>query len=200
MNVLVSAVALVLAAAASGTVKVPATSTSEIVTDGRIFGTEWSDATRVSLGGGVALYIKANDDQIAIAVKNAARGPQYTDLYLAAADGQIWNLHAEKETSERKLIGASWTDADPAFVPYNNANWLANVIEFRHNADPTQPLAKQVKPYDGQEFLISRSQFSGKEWRLRVEVHDLAQEKPDLVYPADSDGHDAATWATIALP
>jgi hypothetical protein len=201
MGAWLSVIALIAAAAAaSGPVKVPATSTSEIAPDGRIAAAEWSDATKVTLGDGVTLLIKANDDQIAIAVKTAARGPEFTDLYVSAADGQIWNLHAEKQTSERKLTGAEWTATDPAFVPYNNANWQANVVELKPNADPTAPMAKQVKPYDGQEFLISRSQFKGKEWHLRVEVHDLAQEKPDLVYPATSDVHDATTWTTIALP
>ena len=190
----------ILVAAASGAVKVPATGTSEIAPDGRIASAEWSDATRVALGEGVTLLIKANDEQIAIAVRTSARGPQYTDLYLTAADGQVWNLHAEKQTSERKLTGETWTATDPAFVAYNNANWRANVVELKANADPTAPMAKQVKPYDGQEFLITRSQFAGKAWHLRVEVHDLAQEKPDLVYPAVSDGHDASTWATVTLP
>jgi hypothetical protein len=199
MGAWLSAIALI-AAATTGAVKVPATGTFEIVPDGRIANAEWSDATRVSLGEGVTLLIKANEEQIAIAVKNAARGPQFSDLYLAAADGQVWNLHAEKSTAERRLEGTAWTAADPAFVPYNNANWQANVIELKPNADATAPLAKQVKPYDGQEFLISRSQFAGKQWHLRVEVHDLGQEKADLVYPATSDSHDAATWATIALP
>jgi hypothetical protein len=200
MGAWLSVISMIVAAAASGAVKVPATGTSEIVPDGRIAGAEWSDATRVSLGEGVTLLIKANDDQIAIAVKSAARGPQFTDLYVSAADGQIWNLHVEKETSERKLTGATWTANDPAFVPYNNANWQANVVELKPNADPTAPIAKQVKPYDGQEFLISRSQFAGKQWHLRVEAHDLAQEKPDLVYPAASDPHDTSGWATITLP
>ena len=200
MSAWLSVISMIVAAAASGSVKVPATGTSEIVPDGRIAGAEWSDATRVSLGEGVTLVIKANDDQIAIAVKTAARGPEFTDLYVSAADGQIWNLHVEKETSERKLTGATWTATDPAFVPYNNANWQANVVELKSNADPSAPMAKQVKQYDGQEFLISRSQFAGKQWHLRVEVHDLAQEKPDLVYPATSDPHDTSGWATIALP
>src|SRR5690242_21927605 len=131
MGAWLSAVALIAAAtAASGAVKVPATGTSEIAPDGRIAAAEWADATKVTLGEGVTLLIKANDDQIAIAVKTAARGPQYTDLYLTASDGQVWNLHAEKMTAERKLEGTTWSDADPAFVPYNNANWRANVVEL----------------------------------------------------------------------
>src|SRR5690242_3357443 len=110
MGAWLSAVALIAAAtAASGAVKVPATGTSEIAPDGRIAAAEWADATKVTLGEGVTLLIKANDDQIAIAVKTAARGAEFTDLYVSAADGQIWNLHAEKQTSERKLTGAEWT-------------------------------------------------------------------------------------------
>lgn len=199
MGIWLSAVSIV-AAAASGTVAVKPTGTSEIIPDGRIVSTEWADATRVSLGEGVTLLIKANEEEIAIAVKNAPRGPQFTDLYLTASDGQVWNLHAEKDTGERKLEATTWSDTEPALVPYNNANWRANVIELKPNADATQPLAKQVKPYDGQEFLITRSQFKGKTWQLRVEVRDLAHEKPDLVYPATSDRHDPTGWATITLP
>ncbi len=200
MGAWLGVISLIFAAAASGALKVPATGTSEIVPDGRIASAEWSDAKRISLGEGVTLLIKANDETIAIAVKSAARGPQFTDLYLTGSDGQVWNLHAEKQTAERKLEGATWTDTDPAFVPYNNANWRANVIELKPNADATAPLAKQVKPYDGQEFLITRSQFTGKTWQLRVEVHDLAHEKPDLVYPATSDPHDPSGWTTVTLP
>lgn len=193
------AVALVLAAA-TGAVTVKPTGTSEIVPNGRIDSTEWSDATRVPMGEGVTLLIKANEEEIAIAVKSSARGPQYTDLYLTASDGQMWNLHAEQQTAERKLEGTTWTDTDPAFIPYNNANWRANVVEFKPGADATAPMAKQVKAYDGQEFFIKRSGFAGKQWRLRVELHDLAREKPDLVYPATSDRYDTTGWATINLP
>src|SRR5262245_46226877 len=186
MGAWLSAIALVLAAASSGTVKVPATGTAEVVPDVHIGGAEWSDATKVSMGEGVTLFIKANEEEVAIAVKSAARGPHYADLYLTASDGQVWNLHAERETAERKLEGTTWTETDPASVPFNNANWRANVVEFKANADATTPMAKQVKPYDGQEFFITRSGFRGKEWHLRVELHDLAHEKPDLVYPATS--------------
>ena len=193
------AAALVLAAA-NGAITVKATGTSEVAPDGRINAVEWSDATRVQMGENVTLLIKANEEEIAIAVKSAARGPHYTDLYLTASDGQVWNLHAEQQTAERKLAGAAWTDTDPAFVPYNNASWRANVIEFKPGADPTAPIAKQVKTYDGQEFFITRSGFAGKTWRLRVELHDLAREKPDLVYPATSDRYDTNGWATINLP
>jgi hypothetical protein len=200
MNIWLSAATLVLAAAASGDVKVPATTTAEIVPDGRIGGPEWSDAKRIALGEGVAVLIKADEENVAIAVKNAARGPHYTDLFLTASDGTVWNLHADANVGERKLEGATWSDSEPAYVWHNNATWSANAVEMRANADPSAPLAKQVKPYDGQEFLIARSQFPGKTWRLRVEVRDLAHVKPDLVYPAASDRHDTASWTVIALP
>lgn len=194
------AATLIIAAAASGVVTVKPTGTSEIAPDGRINAIEWSDATRIPMGENVVILIKANDEEIAIAVKSAARGPSYTDLYLTASDGQVWNLHAEQQTAERKLEGTAWTEADPAFVPYNNASWRANVVEFKPNADSAAPLAKQVKAYDGQEFFITRSGFAGKQWRLRVELHDLAHEKPDLVYPAESTRYDTTGWATINLP
>jgi len=195
-----SALSLILAAVASGAVKVPATTTSEIVTDGRIAGAEWSDAKRITMGEGVTVLIKADAENVAIAVKNSPRGPQFTDLFLTAADGRVWNLHAGMNVGERKLDGMSWTDADPAYVWHNNATWTANVVELKANADATAPLAKQVKPYDGQEFLIARSQFPGSTWRLRVEVRDLAHEKPDLIYPAASDRYDPSGWTSITLP
>jgi hypothetical protein len=200
MSAWLGVASMIVAAAASGAVKVPATGTDEIILDGHIGGTEWSDATRVTLGEGVTVLIKANSESVAIAVKSGARGPQFTDLYLTGADGKVWNLHAEQQTSERKLEGTTWSDTDPAFVWYNNASWSAYVVQLKPNADPTAPMAKQIKPYDGQEFLIGRSQFVGKAWQLRIEVHDLAREKPDVIYPATSDRYDATGWATVTLP
>ncbi len=200
MGLWLSLVSLILAAAATGTIKVPATTTSEIATDGHIASAEWSDAKRIAMGEGVTVLIKADAENVAIAVKNSPRGPQFTDLFVTAADGKVWNLHADMNVGERKLDGATWTDTEPAYVWHNNANWTANVVELRANADATAPLAKQLKPYDGQEFLIARSQFPGSTWRLRVEVRDLAHEKPDLVLPVASDRYDPSGWATIALP
>ena len=200
MGLWLSALAMILAAVASGTVKVPATTTSEIVTDGHIAGAEWSDAKRIAMGEGVTVMIKADGENVAIAVKNSPRGPQFTDLFVTAADGKVWNLHADMNVGERKLDGTTWTDTDPAYVWHNNANWTANVVERKANADATAPLAKQLKPYDGQEFLIARLQFPGSTWHLRVEVRDLAHEKPDLVLPATSDRYDPSGWATITLP
>ena len=198
MEAWLSVVSLVLAAA-TGTVKVPPSTTAEIVPDGHIATAEWSDAKRLSMGEGVTVLIKADEENVAIAIKSAPRGPQYTDLFVTS-DGTVWNLHADTNVGERKLDGIAWSDSDPAYVWHNNATWNANVVEMRPNADMTAPLAKQVKPYDGQEFLIGRSQFPGKSWRLRIEVRDLAHEKPDLIYPAASDRHDPSGWVTIALP
>ncbi len=200
MGIWLSVVSLSLAAAANGSVKVPATTTSEIVADGHIAGAEWSDAKRISMGEGVTVLIKADGENVAIAIKNSPRGAQYTDLFLTAADGTVWNLHADMNVGERKLEGQTWSDSEPAYVWHNNATWSANVVQMRANADATAPMAKQVKPYDGQEFLIARSQFPGSTWHLRVEVRDLAHEKPDLVLPAASDRHDPSGWTTIALP
>jgi hypothetical protein len=192
--------ALSLIVAAIGALKVPATTTSEIVTDGHIASAEWSDAKRITMGEGVTVLIKADAENVAIAVRNSSRGPNYTDLFVSAADGKVWNLHADMNVGERKLDGTTWTDTDPAYVWHNNATWTANVVELRANADATAPLAKQLKPYDGQEFLIARSQFPGSTWHLRVEVRDLGHEKPDLVLPATSDRYDPSGWTTISLP
>lgn len=200
MGLWLGAVSLILAAAASGAVTVPPTTTSEIVPDGRIASAEWSDAKRMPMGDGVTVLIKADEENVAIAVSNSKRGSQYTDLFVTASDGTVWNLHADMNVGERKLEGAAWTDTEPAYVWHNNATWMANVVEARANADTTLPLAKQLKPYDGQEFLIARSQFPGSTWRLRVEVRDLAHEKPDLILPAASDRYDPSGWTTITLP
>jgi len=200
MDIWLTAASLALAAAVSGDLKVPATTTAEIVTDGHIAGAEWADAKRIAMGEGVTVLIKADEENVAIAIKSAPRGPHYTDLFVTASDGTVWNLHADTNVGERKLEGSAWSDSEPAYVWRNNATWTANAVELRANADPAAPLARQVKPYDGQEFLIARSQFPGKSWHLRVEVRDLAHEKPDLIYPATSDRHDPAGWTTIALP
>jgi hypothetical protein len=200
MGALLSAVAIALAATASGTVKIPATMTAEIATDGRIAGPEWSDAKRIDMGEGVSVLIKADTENVAIAVKNAARGPQYTDLFIADAKGQVWNLHASMNVGERKLEGSAWTDAEPAYVWRNNATWFANAVVKKDNADEAAPFVKQVKAFEGQEFLIARSQFPGNAWRLRIEVRDFAGGKPDLVYPATSDRYDTGGWTTITLP
>lgn len=191
----------VLLFAAAGVLSVPLTTTADIVADGQIREPEWANARRIAMAEGVSVLVKADAQTVAIAVRNAPRGaPQYTDLFIVAEDGQVWNLHASMQLGERKLPGRAWTDDAPAFAWGNNVDWRANEVAVKPGADADAPFAAQVQPCDGQEFLIARRKLPGKRWGVRIEVRDFMNERPDLAHPEGSDRHDSGGWAAIALP
>ena len=185
-------------ALATAPVRVPASTTAEIIPDGKIDRMEWVHATQVDLGQGVTLRIKADFDHVALALQS--NGRRYTDVYLALGDGTVLNLHASMQTGERKLTGTAWTDTSPAWTWGNNTRWQASTVKPKPNADENRPFAEQVMPFDGQELLIERAMSRANTWTVRIEVRDFTGTDADAIWPATSSRFDTTGWATIVLP
>lgn len=190
-------VASALAAQEQHVVRVPAATAAELVLDGKIRDLEWSQAARVDLGQGVALLVKADNEHVALAL--TSRGKRYTDIFVAREGGATLNLHASMQTGERILTGAEWTDTTPPWTWNNNAQWRASVVKVRANADTAQPFARQVVPFDGQEFLIERALLP-KRVVVRIEVRDFTGVDRDVVWPAASSRFDPSGWMKLVLP
>jgi hypothetical protein len=193
-------VALLIASLAAGApaLAVPMATTAEVVLDGQIDGQEWASAARIDLERGVVLLVMADAQHLALAVKGG--GTRYTDLFVMHDEGTILNLHASMQTGQRKLSGTAWTDTEPPWGWGNNTKWRANTVAFRPGADPNAPFAKQIVPYDGQEFLIERGLNPGNKWVVRIEARDFTGTDADVVWPAESTRYDPNGWKVIALP
>lgn len=167
-----------------------------IQTDGRIDAEEWAGAATRDLGEGVTLLVLNRPDGLYLATRSAARGPHYTDLYVAGADAEALNLHASMQTGERRLPAAGWSDAEPAFAWGRQAGWNANTVAERPQASAAASLAEQLQPYDGQEFRIAHERLPVQA-RWRVEVRDFEGKKPDLAWPPGSTRTDRSSWAPL---
>lgn len=170
----------------------------DLTIDGRISDAEWAGADVQVLASGDILRIARRDDALCIAVEGEG-GPRYTDLYLAAPEGEIINLHASMQAGVRMLSrDGGWDDRSPAFVWGNPQGWTANTVGWAPGVAQDRPMVERLAPYDGQEFQIDLASFGTGPWRMRVEVSDF-QYPPgdDGVWPEASSPADVTGWMTL---
>lgn len=172
----------------------------ELFPDGQLRASEWDGAELTPLPGGGMLMAKQVGSRVWLAIVPDATYATYVDLFLEDGEGTVHNLHASLQWGQRTVSGSDWTDREPATEWGLPAHWLANRIAWapggREAAEVTRA---SFLPYEGHEFWISRSRYPGRSWRLRIEVRDFAGEKPDAVFPAESNRFDPRGWLVLRL-
>ncbi len=78
-------------------------------------------------------------------------------------------------------------------------DWIASEAKIDSSKDKNLPLAERLFDREGAEFQIRRSRFTGKQWRLRVEVRDFNGKLPDIVFPAASTRENIEEGAVLKL-
>jgi hypothetical protein len=183
-------------ASAQQTVKVPEGRGNPVLIDGMFSRDEWQDAATVKVNDSVTLYFKQFRGHVFIGVKTATTYPAYVDMFILAGANELYNLHASMQIGERTLTGKAWTDGEPPWRWGNHVGWIANETKYDPTKDRSLPDKEKVFPYEGKEFQLLRSRFTGKQWRMRLEVRGAT---PDIVFPAESERQNPARWLILQL-
>lgn len=178
---------IVLAASAAGAsadaLKLPPG--AAVLLDGRCEAAEYTAALRRTLSDKVELLAQHRDGLIALCLRYTPPQANGVDLFIADADGTLYNLHASASLGERRRSATHW----PEWTWWNNTGWSANPVRPRNFRE----LA--FEPSDATEFVIRRERFR-LPWRLRIDVHTRV---PGVIWPAGSSADDARDWVGVDL-
>lgn len=164
---------------------------SPILIDGHLSKGEWADAAAIPLNDFAVVHVKQSAEYVYLAVELLKNNNGTVDLYLAPADGKIYDLHASAKLGERTLHGSTWPDE---WNWWNNDGWAANVS--RVDSWEKRTLLKESV----REYQISKARFPGSQWRLMFEI--MTEAKPDwqtTKFPAQASTTDAKNWYVIRL-
>jgi hypothetical protein len=159
-----------------------------VLVDGTLANGEWRDAAVHQMGEFARLYAKQADDCVLLAIELTRAPTGSLDLFLAPADGRLYDLHSSAKLGEKTLEGAAWRED---WTWWNQHDWVANVSRF-DTFEPRHFLDQPVR-----EFQIRRARFRGDIWRIRA-----IQTPPDwqtTVYPTGSSPIDPSGWLTLRL-
>lgn len=165
-----------------------------VTVDGALTVAEWQGAQRIELSGNAVLWLLQTPQYLCLAAETQQAGPKFVDIFIVDRAGATHNLHASMQIGERVLPNRRWTDEDPPTVWGQTTGWTANAAPRRADANPSAPVAEQLAPFDGYEFVIDRARLAP--WRIRVDVRDFGEGR-DIVWPAQSRRNDVATWALL---
>src|SRR4028119_876642 len=154
-------------ASAQQTVKVPEGHGNPVLIDGIFSRDEWQDAATVKVNDSVTRYFKQFRGHVFIGVKTATSYPAYVDMFLLIGSNELYNLHASMQIGERTLTGNAWTDGEAPWRWGNHVGCIANETKYDSIKDRSLPDKEKVFPYEGKEFQLLRSRFTGKQWRMR---------------------------------
>lgn len=161
-----------------------------VLVDGTLADGEWRDAVVRELGAFARLYVKQADDCVLLAIELTRAPTGSVDLFLAPADGRLYDLHSSAKLGEKRLEGAAWRED---WTWWNQHDWVANVSRF-DTFEPRHFLDQPVR-----EFQIRRARFRGDTWRIRLAIQ-MPPEWQTTVYPAGSSSLDPSGWLTLRLP
>lgn len=160
-----------------------------VLLDGRLGTDEWKDAAQLPLGDVARVYVKESDGFIWLAVEFLAAPTGTLDLYLTAADGKLYDLHASAKLGERVLTSAEWGNE---WTWWNNEGWTATFARI----DTFEP--RRFKDDKAREFQIARSRFPGKEWRVMFDVMTRVDQNWSTTrFPTTAKNTEPRDWYTL---
>lgn len=211
----IAATALALAAAvvvhaAPEPVLVPIGSGDPVLIDGHFDAGEWRDARTIDAGDSILVQVKEYRGHVFIGIWCPFRWVAHTDVFLAVGDGSIWNLHASSQLGEQRIARDALADTLPRPRWGHTDGWYANEARFDRSRaeqlvreDPQRDRARMLfdttYPYDGFEFQLKRTRFTGTTWRLRVELNPGFPGFERKAFPATSTRREPDGWAELRL-
>lgn len=176
---------------------IPVSKSITVKADGQFREQEWGLATLVYSSARYQIRVMADSTSIYIGVESAEPAHHYTDLYFSGL--QLMNLHASMQLGQRVLPQQSgWNENDPPWVWGNNKGWNANAVRYLIGADERDPFSKQVYPYFGQEFVISRK-LVGNQFRMAISIGDFEGLSPTTFFPQGVELTNIKGWYEIVI-
>lgn len=165
-----------------------------IMLDGKISPGEWSDAKQLSAGDFARfarLYFKQSNNDVLIAIQLLKSKNGTLDLYLSPGDDRIYDLHASAKLGERELDKGKWPEE---WTWWNNDHWVANVSR------PDDWNKQTFKDENVREFQISKDRFTGKEWKIFLEVMTPAELAWQTTpFPVGADNMSYKNWIVLKV-
>jgi len=169
-----------------------------ILMDGNCDDAAWQRAGVQDIGAGARLRFAASADFVYVCIEAPPESFANADLYIF--DGtSVYNLHASAQLGERVKSEDGWPD----YQWWNHHGWAANWLPYVGRRVENGRDVPRFRFAAGREFQIARSKFAGSEWRLMIDVHELATESGmngEARYPALAREEDPQTWARLVIP
>jgi hypothetical protein len=172
---------------AQDVIKVP--SGKPVLIDGKCSLEEWKDAAQLSMPKDYRLFLKRTDDYVFVCITPPKESNLMADLYLLAADKKPYTLHASAKLGERILEGSKWKEWSNDWDWWNVDGWWANTLK------PDSFEKRSFLPGKAIEFQISRKRFTGKSWRVMVDVISNGS----LIFPNNANNLKSDTWLELNL-
>ncbi len=178
---------IAISALAQETVKVP--DGKSFLIDGKCKTEEWKDAAELTMPADYKLTFKKTNDYVFICVASSQASNFMVDLYLSAADGKLYTLHASAKLGERMLEGNKWKEWTTDWNWWDIDNWWANTLR------PDSFEKRTFLPHKAIEFQISRQRFGGKQWRVMFDIISNGS----LLFPSSADKLKKDMWLKLNL-
>lgn len=167
--------------------------------DGRCEAKEWQQALEIPLQEDTAIFLMHDQQYLYICAKGKARDYTAFDLYAKDAEtGEIFNLHASAQLSERKLEGAEWSETKF----WNHQLWGGLWVPYAGEQTTDNGNSTVFLEGSHRELQILRSKFSGKRWRLMFRISAVYQADTygaEFYYPKDAKDKEPAGWAVFSF-
>lgn len=183
---------------ANDALSIPITSQPPLF-DGRCEADEWKQAHKIQLPEQIGILLMHDQHSLYICAKGKSVDYTAFDLYVEdAANGDIYNLHASAQLSERKLEGKEWSETKF----WNHQQWGGFWVPYA--GEETTEKGSNTLFLEGshREIQIRRNKFPGHRWRLMFRVSAVYQADTygaEFYYPPGVKDKDPKGWATILL-
>ncbi|MBN2089101.1 PD40 domain-containing protein [candidate division KSB1 bacterium] len=181
-----------------------------IITDGKFNDGEWKDAIELLLSDDYHIYLKADDQVLAVGLKfPKPMGELVCEIRITADDKEVFLLHSSGGMGE----GVSGFPATTKFDLKSNKLWESNFstknpekeAEWIAAGEPIERYDEVYHKRDGIEFKISRKKIASDTLKfiigwIRVEIKDRKPDYKRYNYPAEAGLSNSGNWAKLILP
>ena len=172
---------------------------------GGVFGPdEWADALNVSEGAPFDVYVKRDRHDVFIGIRCSSHELPVLDLFLDPSGPDAVHLHVSSYLADGFI-----PESDPPESELSTelaVGWTANRVTWDSEKRDSllaagvagqEMLRRAVRPFDGFELKIGRSQFENPRWFVMIQVRAFAGSGPPRVFPLGADPEEVETWLSL---
>lgn len=156
----------------------------------------WRAAPRTALATGIELRALADAAAVYFCVTATAESYNTVDVYLAPADGRLYNLHASAQVGERVRGAAGWGE----YTWWNHRGWYSPAVPFTGLVGEGEDRRANFMTGRAREIQILKSRFAPP-WRVMFDAGGTANADGEWRrsrWPTGADDAKPETWATFA--
>ncbi len=167
--------------------------------DGRCGDEEWRGTTRIELPAQVSVLLMHDGRSLFVCAQGKANDYTVIDLYIKnEATGQLHNLHASAQLSERLYSGEQWSESEF----WNHRDWSAFWVPYAGQTESEAGSRSKFLQGSHREVQVLRRKFAGESWKLMIGVsavnHD-GEYGAEFRFPENAVDSDESTWAELSF-